>query len=270
MRNLIRMLQGEAGRCSRRSSRARGAHAARRRRQHREGRGGGACSDGRGRGDLRGRPRGRRSAGRPAAARAAARCPSPPAEIPQSIPPLRDLLRNSMERFRDVIGEHSDDRSGVIDPGGADLHRPPSELDDAGERARVAAEERAARDAARAPYRAPEAGRIEITRFATTGRAQLDDLAARLARLRPDRVFGVYRVADRLDVQRDGEAGAYMEWAIVHAPEEAGLRQRRASRASVARTTGCGATPVTPPSWTRTSPAPTAPARGSSPSGASA
>ncbi len=148
--------------------------------------------------------------------------PFTPGEIPQSIPPLRDLLRNSMEGFRDVIGEHSDDRSGVIDPGRADFHRPVAELDDAGERERVAADERAARDAARAPYRAPGAGRIETTRFATTGRAQLDDLTVRLATLRPDQVFGVYRVADRVDEQRDGEAGAYMEWAVVHAPDAAG------------------------------------------------
>jgi hypothetical protein len=110
----------------------------------------------------------------------------------------------------------------VIDSGGADLHRPPKELDDPGERRRVAGEERAARDAARAPYRAPDTARIETTRFATTGRAQLDDLMTRLALLRPDRVFGVYRVADRMGLQREGEAGAYMEWAIVHAPDAAG------------------------------------------------
>ena len=154
---------------------------------------------------------------------AGSQVPTVPGDVPQSIPGFGQLVRNSVEGFRDVIGETSDDRAGVIDPGpDADFHRPPRELEDAGDRERVAREERNARDAARAAFRAPDAADVVITRFATTGRAQLDDLTARLTGLGADHVYGVYRVADRIDVQRNNEAGAYMEWAIVHAPDAAG------------------------------------------------
>lgn len=150
--------------------------------------------------------------------------PLAPGEVPQSIPSVRELVKNSVEGFRDVIGEHSDDRAGVIDAGGADFHRPPPEVDDPAERARIAEDERAARLAALEPYVAPGAPEVVVTRFATTGREQLEAVVARLGGFRPDRVFGVYRVADRMDLKRDGEAGAYVEWAVVHATDAAGAQ----------------------------------------------
>ena len=88
--------------------------------------------------------------------------PVAPIDPSQPLPPVRDLFKQAFEGFRDSVGETFDDRRGIIDPGpGADLNRPPPELEDDAERARVAAGERAARDAARAPYRAaaPPAGR---------------------------------------------------------------------------------------------------------------
>ena len=134
-----------------------------------------------------------------------------------------DLFKQAFEGFRDSVGEMFDDRRGIIDPGpGADLNRPPPELEDAAERARVAAEERAARDAARAPYRAAAPAAIEFTRFGTTGRTQLEDVVARLQATglsgAPERVFGVYRVPDRFDHNKNGENRAYVEWEIAHAP----------------------------------------------------
>jgi len=96
--------------------------------------------------------------------------PPMPTEIPTSLPSVREMVSGAIEDFREVFGEMSDDRSGVIDPGpGADFHRPPKELEDPSERERLAAAERADRNAARAPYRAPEAPEVAFTRIATIG-----------------------------------------------------------------------------------------------------
>jgi hypothetical protein len=149
--------------------------------------------------------------------------PSAPPLDPNRPPPIRELFKGALEGFKDSVGEMFDDRAGIIDPGpGASLNRPPPELEDPAERAQVAATERAARDLARAPYRAPAAPAIAFTRIGTTGRTQLEEVveALRASGLAaaPERVFGVYRVPDRFDHNRNSENRAYVEWEIAHAP----------------------------------------------------
>ncbi len=83
--------------------------------------------------------------------------------------------------------------------------------------------ERAARDAARRPYLAHDRTAPVLSRIATRGNAQFEDLADHLAATglaaRPDLVFGVYRVPDRLNPKMPGpESGRVVEWDIVHAP----------------------------------------------------
>ena len=73
-------------------------------------------------------------------------------------------------------------------------------LEDPGERAQHAAHERAERDRARAPYRAPHPVPIHISRLSTRGNTQLDEVLGYLngSGLAPDRIFGVYRVPERI------------------------------------------------------------------------
>src|SRR3954447_24687380 len=69
--------------------------------------------------------------------------PAPPGQPPGSV---RELLQQSFEQLRESVREMFDDRRDVLDPGpGADLHRPPAEVEDETERARIASAERAAR-----------------------------------------------------------------------------------------------------------------------------
>jgi hypothetical protein len=99
---------------------------------------------------------------------------------------------------------------------------------DPAERVRIATEERAARDAARQPYNAPERAEIAISRLATRGETQLAELLAHLSAsglaARPDHVFGVYRVPDRISgpLTSHSEKGRVVEWDIVHTPLPAG------------------------------------------------
>jgi hypothetical protein len=146
---------------------------------------------------------------------------------PQVAPPttLRDvgaLFKQSFEGFKDAVGEGFDDRRDVLDPGDAQLNKPVPEVEDPSERARIATEERAERDRARAPFVAADAPATTFTRFATTGRTQLEDVVGALRAsglaAAPDRVFGVYRVPDRFDHNRNQEARAYLEWEVAHAP----------------------------------------------------
>lgn len=90
----------------------------------------------------------------------------------------------------------------------------------------VAASERAARDAARAPFLAPERWPITISRIATRGKTQVEEVAAWLGTSglagRPDLVHGVYRVPDRISPTRGGgEKNRVVEWDVVHAATEA-------------------------------------------------
>ena len=107
----------------------------------------------------------------------------------------------------------------MLDPGpGADLNRPPAEIEDEQQRARVAAAERAHRDQARAPYIAPQRPQIAFTRVGTNATDQLVHITEVLQTADPARVFGVYRVPDRFDLNRGSEQHAYVEWEIAHAP----------------------------------------------------
>jgi hypothetical protein len=132
-------------------------------------------------------------------------------------------LRDALDHARSELGGMFDDRRDVLDPGpGADLSRPPAEIEDERERATVTAAERAERDAARAPYRAPGAAPVAFTRVPATGADQLTAVAAVLARTDPAAVFGVFRVPDRFDLSRASERKAYVEWEIAHAPGAVG------------------------------------------------
>ena len=98
------------------------------------------------------------------------------------------------------------------------------EVTDPAERARVAAEQRAGRDAARAPYRDPTFPGLAITRIATRGKTQLAEVVHHLdasgLAARPDLVYGLYRVPDRISqaVTPQSERGRVVEWDIVHHP----------------------------------------------------
>ena len=148
---------------------------------------------------------------------------APPSFDPnQPLPPIRDLLKQSLEYAKDSVGEMFDDRRDVLDPGDADLNKPPPELEDPAQREQWAADERAARDEARAPYLAEAKPAVERTRFATTGRTQLEEVTERLQAFDPARVYGVYRVPDRYDLKRNNENKARVDWEIAHAPGAAG------------------------------------------------
>ncbi len=138
-------------------------------------------------------------------------------------PDLSALLRDSVERARDSVGELFDDRAGIIGrPAGLDMNRPPQEIEDEEERARVAAVERSARDVARRPYLAPVAPEVAYLRVPTTGHRGLDDVLAALQSAgladTPERVYGVFRLPERYDERHLDEGQAYVEWWIAHRP----------------------------------------------------
>jgi len=144
------------------------------------------------------------------------------AAAPVNLREIGAVLKRSFEGFKDAVGETFDDRRDVLDPGDANLNRPPAEVDDEAERTRISAAERAERDRARAPFEAPAPPAIAFTRFVTTGREQLEHVVAALQSsglaAHPERVFGVYRVPDRHDLGRKQEGKAVVEWEIAHAP----------------------------------------------------
>lgn len=113
----------------------------------------------------------------------------------------------------------------------------PPGIDDPTERARVQAGERAARDTARRPYLAPQPYPVAITRVPCRGATQHQDVARFLGErglaARPDLVFGLHRVPDRISPRTPGsEARRYVEWDVVHA---AGLPPGPAAPLNVAR-----------------------------------
>jgi hypothetical protein len=151
---------------------------------------------------------------------------APPSYDPsQPLPPLRDLFKQSFEYAKDSYGEMYDDRRDVLDPGDADLNKPPPELEHPAQREQWAADERAAREEARAPYLAETRPAVERTRFATTGRTQMEDVTERLKTFDPARVYGVYRVPDRYDLKHNNENRARVDWEIAHAPGAAGASE---------------------------------------------
>ncbi len=148
--------------------------------------------------------------------------PAPTVAAPTNPREIGAVLKQSMEGFKDAIGEMFDDRRDVIDAGDANFNRPVPEVEDPAQRAGIYRAERAARDAARAPFRAPRVPEIAFTRFATTGQTQLEDLGTALRSsglaAYPERVYGVYRVPDRFAQNRNSEGKAYVEWEIAHQP----------------------------------------------------
>jgi hypothetical protein len=145
-----------------------------------------------------------------------------PAAPPTNLREAAGVLKQSFEGFKDAMGEGFDDRRDVLDPGDAQLNTPIAEVEDPAQRTRIALAEREDRDRARAPDTPPHAPAVAFTRFATTGREQFDDLVGALRQSglagHPERVYGVYRVPDRFDHNRNGEGGAYLEWEIAHEP----------------------------------------------------
>jgi hypothetical protein len=98
------------------------------------------------------------------------------------------------------------------------------EVTDPDERARVAAEQRADRDAARAPYLAASVPPVVFSRLTTRGGTQAEEVAAYLQHSgladRPGQVYGVYRVPDRISpmLTTNSEKGRVVEWDVVHEP----------------------------------------------------
>lgn len=148
--------------------------------------------------------------------------PTQPVAAPTNLREIGAVLRQSLEGFKDALGETFDDRRSVLDPGDADLNRPIPEVEDPAQREEIIRAERAAREATRVPFCGSELPEITFTRFATTGRTQLDDVVRALQSsglaAHPERVYGVYRVPDRFDHNRNSEGKAYLEWEIVHQP----------------------------------------------------
>lgn len=84
--------------------------------------------------------------------------------------------------------------------------------------------ERAVRDQVKEQYLAPERSPVKITRIATGGRSQIEEVADYLGASglagRPDLVFGVYRVPDLINPGKlFGEKNGIVEWDIVHASD---------------------------------------------------
>ena len=106
---------------------------------------------------------------------------------------------------------------------------PPEALSGSGDRDEQATAERAARDAARAPYLASDRPTLNITRLATRQKTQIGEVSAYLGSSglarRPDLVYGVYRVPDHIGggmLLRGGSR--VVEWDVVHAAPD-GLAQ---------------------------------------------
>lgn len=98
---------------------------------------------------------------------------------------------------------------------------PPPVIEDLGHRQQLADEERRVRDAARAGYRSAEAWPVVIMRFVVSADDQLGGvgrvLAATGLAARPDLVFGVSRIPDRIGGNRIRKDDGLVEWEITHA-----------------------------------------------------
>jgi hypothetical protein len=126
---------------------------------------------------------------------------------------VEDSLATAKEQFLDVLRN----------PFGPPRPTPPpGALSGTGDREQQATAERAARDAARAPYLAQDRPALNITRLATRQKTQIGEVSAYLGSSglagRPDLVYGVYRVPDHIGggiVLRGGSR--VVEWDVVHA-----------------------------------------------------
>ena len=128
---------------------------------------------------------------------------------PTAIPDIGAMFRRSMGEFRTAV-KQSFNRDEL------------PQIDDPQQREQAAAADRAVRAQARAPYRAPNAVPVEITRIATRGASQVQEVAAFLGSSgfagAPERVWGVYRVPDRIShmLTTHSEKGRVVEWDVVH------------------------------------------------------
>ena len=81
--------------------------------------------------------------------------------------------------------------------------------------------ELAPRDAARRPYLSSQRPPLRISRIVTRGKTQAEDVTKHLAACglagRPDLVYGLYRVPDRIRPSAGPEGRRVVEWDIVHA-----------------------------------------------------
>ena len=165
----------------------------------------------------------------------------------QSKAQLKDVLQNPFGRDTHPEGKDA-----------------PPQLEGAA-RDQQAAAERAARDEARAPYLAPDRAPLGFARLATRGKTQAEEVAAYLASsglaARPDLVYGVYRVPDRISpTNMRKEKSSVVEWDIVHAATETlapAARARPRWRASARARRGSRARSASRPCSTRTSRWPT-------------
>lgn len=126
------------------------------------------------------------------------------ASLAQTKAELRDVLRNPLGRHRAPAAPMAPDPdAGPVD------------------RDAQAAAERAARDAARAPYLAPDRAAVRISRLATQAGTQLQEVAAYLGTSglagRPDLVYGVSRVPDHIGGGLTRAKSRIVEWDVVHA-----------------------------------------------------
>jgi hypothetical protein len=141
-----------------------------------------------------------------------------PSEAARAAGSVADAVKKSLRDLKETATTLADPKTllGIGSEFGPDIKDP--------EQRRLIVEgERAARAAARRPYLAPDRITPVLSRIATRGGAQFEDLATYLAQsglaARPELVFGVYRVPDRLDPKMPGsESGRVVEWDIVHAP----------------------------------------------------
>jgi hypothetical protein len=131
---------------------------------------------------------------------------------------IDESMARSKEQFLDVL------RNPFRAPRPAPPPTAPSASVDGApvDRDQQAAAERAARDAARAPYLAPDRPALSIARLATREKTQIGEVSAYLGSSgfagRPDLVYGVYRVPDHIGgglVLRGGSR--VVEWDVVHA-----------------------------------------------------
>ena len=156
--------------------------------------------------------------------------PAPdPAAAPTNLREIGAVFKQSFEGFKDAMGETFDDRRDVLDPGEAQLNKPPAEVEDAAERELIVAGELAARERARAPFCAPATPTVSFTRFSTTGKEQLTDVLDALRSWTPDGVYGVYRVPTRYDLRRKKETDTRVDWEIAHVPAAAGWGEAAAT-----------------------------------------
>jgi hypothetical protein len=114
--------------------------------------------------------------------------------------------------------------AGAVSQGATKYPKVPEPVEDPAEWERLMSSERAARDAARMPYRAATASPVRISRVATRGESQAEEVAAHLAATglaaRPELVYGLYRVPDRIRPSAGRERRRVVEWDVVHAATE--------------------------------------------------